>query len=163
MIYQVTIPLLEQLENIAAANNFSIVTNLGSYVSAIVGLFLIVASIATIIYLVWGGINWITAGSDKGKVEEARTRLTNAIIGLTIVAASWAVFLILNYFFGLGIVGDSGGGGSSSGSGSNGLCSSASAAQCQGQDPGDPCHNGNQACVATGQTGSDGLVVCVCQ
>lgn len=161
MLYQ-TIPLLEQLEIIAEANDFQIVTNLGDYVSAIVALFLIIASIATLAFLVWGGIQWITAGSDKNKLEEAKSRLTNAVVGLAIVAASWAIFLLLNYFFGLGIAegtpdGDGGSGG--------GLCSSSSAAQCQGQDPGDPCHDGNQTCVALNNQppGSDGRVRCSCQ
>jgi hypothetical protein len=52
-----------------------------------------------------GGIKYITAGGDKGKVEEAKTSITHAITGLTIVAASWAIFLVLNHFFGLGMVG----------------------------------------------------------
>ena len=97
----VTIPLENAINSIPG---FTPVTNLGAYVSQIVALFLIIASLATLIYLVFGGIQWITAGSDKAKVSEARDRLTNAIIGLTIVAASWAVFLLLNYFFGLGLV-----------------------------------------------------------
>jgi hypothetical protein len=55
--------------------------------------------------MVLGGIFWITAGGDKGKIEEARERITGAVIGLAIVASSWAVFLLLNHFFGLSLVG----------------------------------------------------------
>lgn len=165
MIYQVTIPLEQQLLDIAEANGFEVVTNLGNYVSQIVGLFLIVASLAAFIYMVLAGISWITAGSDKNKLEEAKTRLTNAIIGLGVVAVSWAIFLILNYFFGLGIAEGTPGSGGGGGGNNSALCSSSSAAQCQGQDPGDSCHNNTQTCVALNNQppGSDGRVRCSCQ
>lgn len=97
------IDILSQLKQLSSSGGFAIIDNLGSYVSNIVGLIFIIAGLATFFYLVWGGIRWLTAGPDKNKAEEARTQLTNAIIGLAIVAASWAVFLILNYFFGLNL------------------------------------------------------------
>lgn len=103
----ITIPLEEQLQEIAANNNVTVITNLGDYASNLVGLFLIVASLAALGYLIWGGLAWIMSGSDKNKLEEAKSRLTNAVIGLAIVATTWAVFLILDYFFGLGLVGGS--------------------------------------------------------
>jgi amino acid transporter len=95
----ITIPIAE---NLPAAP-----LDLGSYVSNIVGVALSVAALAAFIFLVFGGIQWITAGSDKGKVEEARSRITNAIIGLAIVAASWAIFLLVDHFFGIGITSSS--------------------------------------------------------
>ena len=105
MIYQVTIPILTELQSQAGAGGFTVIEDLGLYASNIVALMLIVAGTATFVYLVWGGITWITAGNDQGKVDEARQRLTNAVIGLGIVATSWAIFLLLDYFFGLGLVG----------------------------------------------------------
>ena len=109
MFYQFTIPITRELNNLANQQGFSIITNIGHYTSSIVGLFLTVAGIAAFIYFVWGGLQWIMSGSDKTKVEEARTRLTNAIIGLGIVAVSWAIFLLLDFFFGLGLVGGTAG------------------------------------------------------
>jgi hypothetical protein len=111
-----SIPILEKLMAQANQGNFAVIQNLDIYISRIVSLLLIVAGLASFGYLVLGGVSWITAGTDTNKVDEARTRLTNAIIGLAIVAASWAVFLIIDYFFGLGLVSD---GGSSVGSGGN--------------------------------------------
>jgi len=107
-LFQVSVPVLSEIQEAAANSGVSLIDNLGVFVSSIVGLFLIIASLATILYLVWGGLKWITAGSDAGKVEEARQQISNAILGLAIVASSWAIFLILNYFFGLGIVEGSG-------------------------------------------------------
>lgn len=79
--------------------------DLGVFVSRIVGLALIVAAIAAFLYLVLAGILWITAGGDKGKIEEARNRITGSLIGLAIVAAAWAVFLLVDHFLGLGVAG----------------------------------------------------------
>jgi len=78
-------------------------TDLGSFVSKGFSAIILVAGLATFGYLVLGGINWITAGGDKGKLEEARNKITNGIIGLAIVASAWAVYLLLDYFFGIGI------------------------------------------------------------
>jgi hypothetical protein len=100
-----TVPIIDQLRILTGREGFQIIDNLGGYVSAIVSLLLTVAALAAFIYLVLGGIKYITAGGDKGKVEEAKTSITHAITGLTIVAASWAIFLVLNHFFGLGMVG----------------------------------------------------------
>jgi len=96
----VTIPILDQINSITT---FEIQTDLGVYTSNIVSVLLTVAGLTTFFFLVWGGISWITAGGDKGKIEEARNRITQAVIGLTIVAASWAIFSLLDFFFGLNI------------------------------------------------------------
>jgi hypothetical protein len=79
------------------------ITDIGAFVSRIVGAILIVASLLAFLYLVWGGVQWILAGSDTNKVEEARHRITNAMVGLAIVAVAWAIFLFLDHFLGLGI------------------------------------------------------------
>jgi hypothetical protein len=104
MLYQVTIPILGKLQAQASANGFAVIDNLGLFISQIVDIVLIIAGILVFFYLAWGGLNWIMSSGDKAKVEEARDRITQAIIGLGIVAASWAVFLLLNYFFGLNLV-----------------------------------------------------------
>jgi hypothetical protein len=78
-------------------------TDLGSFVSKGFSAIILVAGLATFGYLIMGGITWITAGGDKGKLEEARSKITNGIIGLAIVASAWAVYLLLDYFFGIGL------------------------------------------------------------
>ncbi|MBU1070987.1 pilin [Patescibacteria group bacterium] len=76
-------------------------TCIGEFVSNMVSLGIIVASLAVFVFLVWGGIEWITAGGDKAKTELAQKRLTGAVTGLAIVVASWAIWKILLYFFGI--------------------------------------------------------------
>jgi hypothetical protein len=49
-----------------------------------------------------GGIEWITSGGDKGKTESARNKITAAVIGLVILAASWAILGLVLQFLNAG-------------------------------------------------------------
>jgi len=95
MITSIVIPIEENLGEAPL--------DLGVFISNVIGFALIMAALASFGYLVMGGIQWITGGGDKGKIEEARNRITNAIVGLAIVAASWAIFLLLDHFLGLNV------------------------------------------------------------
>lgn len=55
---------------------------------------MVVSTILALLFLIYGGIKWITSGGDKAGVETARKTITYAIIGLVIILAS---FLILNF------------------------------------------------------------------
>lgn len=81
----------------------SINDSLGSFVSRSFSAVILVAGLATFMYLIYGGIQWISSGGDKGKLEEARSKITNGIVGLAIVASAWAVYLLIDYFFGIGL------------------------------------------------------------
>lgn len=86
-----------------AQKQIPINTTLGDFISRAVSAIMLVAGIATFMYLIWGGIEWITSGGDKDKVQSARERITQSIVGLAIVAGAWAIMLLLDYFFGIGI------------------------------------------------------------
>ena len=83
-------------------DNFAI-ENIGSLISSVIGVALILAGILVFAMLVWGGIQWIMSGGDKAKTEEARNRITAALVGLAIVASAWAIMQLVEYFFGLNI------------------------------------------------------------
>lgn len=80
------------------------ITNIGTLITGAVQGALLIAALLVFAYLIWGGIQWITSGGDKGKTQEARDRITNALVGLAVVAAAWAVMLIIQYFFGISIL-----------------------------------------------------------
>ncbi|GIW62168.1 MAG: hypothetical protein KatS3mg089_1020 [Patescibacteria group bacterium] len=62
---------------------------------------LIAGALVAIIFLIWGGIKWITSGGDKTKVESARYTIIGAIIGLIVVFGSFLIInLVLKTFFG---------------------------------------------------------------
>ena len=76
------------------------ITDAGKFIQALVGLIFIVAALLVFVFLVWGGIQWMTSGGDKAATEAARNRITAALIGLGIVAVSWALVAIVGRFFG---------------------------------------------------------------
>jgi hypothetical protein len=80
------------------------INDLGLFISRALTYALAIAGILVFIYLVWGGIQWITSGGDKSKTEEARSRITAALVGLAIVATAWAVIQLVSYFFGIDLL-----------------------------------------------------------
>lgn len=77
-------------------------TDFGRMFGAVLNVVMLLAAILVFAYLIFGGIQWITSGGDKGKAEEARNKITAAIIGLIIVAASYAVINLVVNFLGFG-------------------------------------------------------------
>ena len=74
--------------------------DMGTLITSVLTFVMLIAALLILMYLIWGGIQWITSGGDKGKTEEARNKITSAVIGLIILAAAWAVFLIILKFLG---------------------------------------------------------------
>ena len=68
--------------------------NIGSIISTVLSFIMAIAALLVFMYLIWGGIQWITSGGDKGKTEEARNKITAAVIGLIVLAASYAILQI---------------------------------------------------------------------
>lgn len=64
----------------------------------------IVASIAFVLYFLLGGLNWITSGGDKGKVDKAKSMMTNGAIGLIVVAVSYAIVWIVGKALGIDVL-----------------------------------------------------------
>ena len=60
---------------------------LGIITSIITWAFAIGGGVA-VIYIIYGGISYMTAGSDESKTEQARQTITFAITGLVLVALS---------------------------------------------------------------------------
>lgn len=81
------------------------ITDIGKLISSLVSVVFIIAGILTFAFLVMGGIEWLTSGGDKTKTEQARNRITAALVGLAIIAASWALMQLISYFFGIDVFG----------------------------------------------------------
>ncbi len=64
------------------------------------GLFLL-AFIIAFFYLITGAMHWITSGGDKTKLEEARNRIIHSIVGIVVVASSFAIISLVGQFIGL--------------------------------------------------------------
>ncbi|MBD3250869.1 hypothetical protein GF380_00095 [Candidatus Uhrbacteria bacterium] len=62
-------------------------TIIGRIINVVLGFL----GILLLVLILYAGFLWMTAGGDSGKVEKAQTMLRNAIIGLIIVVAAFAI------------------------------------------------------------------------
>jgi hypothetical protein len=68
-------------------------TGFGSIISTLINGAFVLAIVAALGYLIYGGVKWILSQGDKTKVEGARNHVVAAVLGLVIVFMS---YLILN-------------------------------------------------------------------
>ena len=77
-------------------------TSFGNLISTVIGGIIFAALLASIIFFLMGGFMWITAGGDKQRLETARDRIVNAIIGLIVTGSAWAITGFVANLFGFG-------------------------------------------------------------
>lgn len=136
MIFQgtTTVDIGSQLQQVAGGG-VTVQTNLGTIIGSFIGLAFVVGGLLTLMYMILGAINWITAGGDTGKIDKARSKIIQGIVGLAVLVSVYAVFMVVQYFFGLDVLGSGGGAGGGGGTGGGG---------------------GNTGVCTPGQTASDG-------
>lgn len=76
-----------------------------STISKIVGVLSVAAILWFLLQLFLGAFGWISAGGDAKAVENARHKVTNAIIGLLIVFAALILASVIGYLLGIDILG----------------------------------------------------------
>ncbi len=65
---------------------------------------LMVAGLLLLVYLVWGAIDWITSEGDSSKIEGARNKITQAVIGIVLLSATIAIFKLVQSFLNVTII-----------------------------------------------------------
>ena len=78
----------------------------GNLLNTVLRIVLIIGVLLVFFFLIQGGLEWITSAGDKGNVEKARNKITNAIIGLVILVASYAILTLVLNFLGIGSFND---------------------------------------------------------
>lgn len=76
----------------------------GKIITAGIAIFLVVAILLSLGFLVYGGLNWIMSGGDKTKVESARKTIIYAIIGLVICMLSFFIITLIGSLFNLDLL-----------------------------------------------------------
>lgn len=89
----ITNPALGTLKTKTGDNFFS------SLIPALISLAFVVGTLLFLFSLISGAIDWITSGGDKTKLESARSKITNAIVGFVILLAVFAIVKIIQDFF----------------------------------------------------------------
>lgn len=87
-----------------AANHSNSDGGFGIWLGNIMSVVMVVAALLVLVFMIWGAIEWITSGGDKSKMEGARNKITNAVIGLIILAATTALFLLIEQFLGIDVL-----------------------------------------------------------
>lgn len=72
-----------------------------SIVGLVLSLLILTAIILSLLFLIWGGFDWITSGGDKQKLQSARHKVVFAIIGLVIVFLAFFVVNVVSNLFGI--------------------------------------------------------------
>ena len=74
---------------------------LGTFVGNGVTALMVLASLVSLGFLIYGGVKWIMSEGDKTRVEEARNTVVGAVIGLVIVFLSYLIISIILGLFGI--------------------------------------------------------------
>ncbi|MBI3109588.1 hypothetical protein HYZ06_00965 [Candidatus Daviesbacteria bacterium] len=70
------------------------------FLSNLVGLIYAAAGVVLIFMLLWGGWDWMTSEGDKEKLDSARKKIINAVVGILLLAITFAVIQVLGQFTG---------------------------------------------------------------
>jgi len=65
------------------------------------GVLTLVGGMMFIIFFIMGGLQWVSSGGEKEKVEKAKKQMTNAAIGLIVVVASYSIAFIIGKVLGI--------------------------------------------------------------
>lgn len=91
-------PALENIQNKSGIVFFQ------DLLPALVTLCFVIGSLIFFFFLITGAITWMTSGSDKTKLESARGRLSNAIVGFVLLLVVFAIVQIIEKFFNINIL-----------------------------------------------------------
>lgn len=78
------------------------VAQLDKIISTVIGVLTLVAFIFFVLQVIFAGYSFLSAQGDEKKVESARKRLTDGILGITIVVVAFGVSALLASLMGLG-------------------------------------------------------------
>ncbi len=84
----------------ALNNNISVL----GVLTAVIRIILLLAFVLSFIFLLIGGIRWITSGGDEKGVAGARNTITAALIGLVVVLLAFVLIKLVETFFNISIL-----------------------------------------------------------
>lgn len=58
-----------------------------------------IGALAVLVMFLWGAISWITSGGDNSKVQQARDKITQSVIGLVILVGAFFIISYLGQLF----------------------------------------------------------------
>lgn len=71
------------------------VDGLGKLIGFGIQMFLLVAGMFLLLYLLWGAFDWIVSNGEKERITKAQSKITNALIGMVLIFVVLTVFNLL--------------------------------------------------------------------
>lgn len=76
-------------------------TNIGAIISALLPYLFVLAGLGLLVFLILGGFQLMVSGGDPKATEQAKGKITGAVIGFIIIFISYWLVQILQVIFGL--------------------------------------------------------------
>lgn len=86
---------------VTAASTAAILEN---FLSTLLGILTITASLFFIVYFFIGAFKWVAGGGDSGKIQKARDQMIQGVMGLIIIIASYSVIGVIGALLGINIL-----------------------------------------------------------
>ena len=64
----------------------------------------VVGGLALLLFLIWGAIDWLMSEGDQEKLKNAKNKITHAMAGMALLAASYAIITLAKAVFGFDIL-----------------------------------------------------------
>lgn len=64
-------------------------TNIPQIIGRVVSWFGVAGGALFLLYLIWGGVEWMTAGGNEGKAKQARGRIQASIMGIAVILLAY--------------------------------------------------------------------------
>jgi hypothetical protein len=58
-----------------------------------------VGGLSVLLYLVWGAVEWISAGGDSGKIQKARDKMTQGVVGMIVLVGTFVIAQLISELF----------------------------------------------------------------
>jgi hypothetical protein len=78
--------------------------NLVVFISNTIGFITILGGLFFIVYFVLGTFAWITSGGDSGKIEKAREKMLQGVLGIVILVISYSLIGIIGTIVGVDLI-----------------------------------------------------------
>ncbi len=104
LLAQITNPAVPALQEFKGDSGTFGAAVLGKYIAVLIQTSAVLGGLAVLLYMFMGALQWITAGGDTGKIEKARNRILQAIIGLAVLVSVVGIATFLGPVFGLDLL-----------------------------------------------------------
>lgn len=70
-------------------------TDVSVFLGRVINLFILVMALFMLMYMLWGAFDWITSSGEKEKMDKARDKITQAVLGMFVAIVVLTIFNVL--------------------------------------------------------------------